>query len=164
MTEPKLIADCLQSQFQSVFSDPNNTNLNPLINMKVPENLIPINKFTLSTTEIEKAIGEIKSQSACPHSDIPAAIFKNCKSTLSYPLKLFWEKSFHLGVIPKAYKVQQIIPIHKKGSRTDPTHWRPISLTPHPIKIIERVLRDKLVMFFETNNIINKNQHGFQKN
>ena len=162
LTHPKAVADCLQDHFLNVFSDPQNKNINPP-NVETPENLTPISDFYLTTTDIEKAIGELKTQSSCPRSEIPAIVFKQCKSTISYPLKLFWSKSFHLGIVPKIYKLQQIIPIHKKGSKTDPKNFRPICLTSHVIKIFERVLRDKLVNFFESNNIINKNQHGFRK-
>ena len=162
-TDPKAIADRLQDHFSSVFSVPDK-NLNPLTNLNSPPISVPLPKFCVTTNDIEKAINEIKSQSACPQSNIPALVLKNCKLTLSLALTLFLNKSFQLGIVPRSFKVQQIIPIYKKGLKTDPRNHRPIALTPHPIKIYERVIRDKLVEFLETNNIFNRNQHGFRKN
>ena len=60
------------------------------------------------------------------------------------------------------YKKQIIIPIHKKGSKTIAEHFRGVVLTPHPIKLCERVVRNKLMDYFESNSLINPNQHGFR--
>ena len=56
-----------------------------------------------------------------------------------------------------------ISPIHKKGSKAVPENYRPISLTSHVIKVFERIVRDKLVHYLETNHLICHNQHGFRK-
>ena len=156
------IANLLQSHFKSVFSTPisdydaSKLLSSPEINDKLPD-------FSISVTDIINAINEIKSSSACPKSCIPAKIFKLCKFSLAKPLKLFWEKSFCLGEIPEEYKMQQIVPLHKKGSKANAANYRPIALTSHVIKIFERVLRNKLMDYLEQNKIINNNQHGFRK-
>ena len=72
-------------------------------------------------------------------------------------------KSFDAGIVPQQYKKQLIIPIYKKGPKTMPENFRPISLTAHTIKIFERILRDKLSNYFESNSIFNSNQHGFRR-
>ena len=163
INDPKSIANKLQDHFRSVFSNPKN-NLEMALKIKKPEIKYPISQFSLSKNDIVKAIDEIKMDSAAPHSEIPAKVFKNCKAALSLPLQIFWKKSFISGTVPQCYKAQQIVPIHKKGPKTDPTNYRPVSLTPHEIKIFERSLRNKLVFYFESNNILNQNQHGFRKN
>ena len=124
---------------------------------------MPLADFFVTEKEIESAINEIKNHSACPQNAIPAVILKNCKYSLSFPLKMFFQKSFDQGLVPKSYKTQQIIPLFKKGMKTDPKNYRPISITSHIIKILERVIRTKLVKYFETNSILNSNQHGFRK-
>ena len=50
----------------------------------------------------------------------------------------------------------------KSRPKTKAENFRPIALTSHSIKIFERIVRDKLVTFFESNFIINTNQHGFR--
>ena len=79
-----------------------------------------------------------------------------------HPLMLFYNKSFSTGIVPSSYKIQQIVPIFKKGLKTKASNYRPIALAPHTIKILERILRDILVEFFESNVILNCNQHGFR--
>ena len=153
----------MQDHFKSVFSEPND---DLLLNLKCPSPEItqPLPDLNLTCQDFIEAINEMKAESSCPHSCIPAKVFKCCKLSLCKPLKIFWEKSFLLGTVPKSYKLQQIIPLHKKGPKSNSKNFRPISLTSHVVKIFERVLRKKLVTFLELNNIINKNQHGFRKN
>ena len=74
-----------------------------------------------------------------------------------------WQSSLDKGIIPDQLKRQYIAPIFKKGAKTDPANYRPVSLTSHVIKIFERVIRKQLVSFLETNNLISNKQHGFRK-
>ena len=136
-----------------------NTNINN--NNIAVTTTLPILEIT--NMDIIAAINEIKSTSSCASYDIPAKVLKECKQALCTPLRLFWQKSFDSGKIPIQYKKQLIIPIHKKGPKTKPENFRPVSLTSHIIKIFERILRKKIVSYLEQNSIINPNQHGFRQ-
>ena len=51
----------------------------------------------------------------------------------------------------------------KKGSKTDPQNYRPISLLPLVSKIIEKVIHDQTQRFLDKNDIIYRYQSGFRK-
>ena len=160
--DPKKMADLLQQQYSSVFSDPK------CENKKCPNQKIEI-KSTLSDIvftekDIIKAIDEIHLDSACGEDDIPSRILKKCKNNLSYPILILWKESFKNGFIAKQYKTQIITPVHKKDSKAEAANYRPISLTSHIIKIFERIIRNHIVSHLEINNLICCNQHGFRKN
>ena len=164
ITDPKLIADRLQDQFKSVFSSPlTASELNSYTHPEVPD-FTPIQDFNITHSHIIDAINEMKYNSSTTKFNIPASIFKNCKFSLVKPLKMFFEKSFNSGEIPLDYKKQIIIPIPKKEPKTVPEHWRPIVLSPHEIKLKERVLRKIFTSHLEKNHLINTNQHGFREN
>ena len=160
ITDRKEVADTLQDQFCSTFS-------NPACQVKQipkPSNpLASLSNITLTTGDIISAIDEINPNSSSPDFSIPAIVLKNCKHELSKPLLIMWQESFNTGIVPSSYKFQLVTPVHKKGSRSLPPNYRPISLTPHEIKIFERVLRKKMVEFLENNNLLNCKQHGFRK-
>jgi hypothetical protein len=106
----------------------------------------------------------MKTSSSCPKYDIPSCVFKIYKDQLWIPLKLFFTLSFNSGQIPNQYKTQSIIPIHKKGPKTIPENFRPVTITPHTIKIGERIIRKTLMSYLEANNFLSENQHGFRNN
>ena len=89
-------------------------------------------------------------------------LLKHCSNSLSYPLAMFWNKSLSTGIVPEALKLQAICPIHKGGSRAYPKNYRPISLTSCMSKVIEKVIKQKLVQYLESNSLINTTQHGFR--
>ena len=163
VTDQNKIADMLQSQFKNVFSIPkDNSN-----SYTLPQNINivhPLLDFEINNSDISKAIKQLKSSSSCPKYEIPARVFKECVASVSEPLRILWTKSFESGQIPTVYKKQLIIPIHKKGPKTKVENFRPVVLSPHTIKIFERIIRDRLVNFFESNSLINCNQHGFRHN
>ena len=67
------------------------------------------------------------------------------------------------GIIPPDLLLVTISPIHKGGSRVDPSNYRPVALTSHLIKVFERVLRRALVTHLEFLDYLPTNQHGFRE-
>jgi len=58
-------------------------------------------------------------------------------------------------------KKANIVPIYKKGPKTDPANYRPVSLTSVPCKIMEAIVKEKLTQLLEKNKAISRLQHGF---
>ena len=54
--------------------------------------------------------------------------------------------------------------LFKKGSKTDPKNYRPISLLPLLSKIFEKVIHSQTTSFLDENNILFENQSGFRPN
>ena len=50
-----------------------------------------------------------------------------------------------------------------KGKRSSPSNYRPISLTVNLCKIVESIMRDKIIDHLERYKLINDSQHGFVK-
>ena len=159
--DPKKMADILQTQYSSVFSDPTSTKKKcPKLNLNIKDT---ISSIDITTDKIIKAIDEISIDSSCGQDDIPAIVLKNCKHAVCLPIKLIWEDSLQRGYIAKRYKDQTVTPVHKKSSKAEPANYRPISLTSHVIKIFERIIRNDLVTHLEHQNLLCRNQHGFRR-
>ena len=163
VAEPSSIADILQDQFCSVYSDPNSPLIqdpsfeSPPITFEITDDMLYI-----STEDIVSAIKEIKPGSSAGPDGIPATLLKNIPGAVAEPLALMWNSSLSHGVVPKFYKESRICPVHKKGDKIVPENYRPISLTSHIVKIIERIIRNKIVQYLEANKIISRHQHGFR--
>ena len=154
-------ADIYNNQFVKVFSNPDTPIPKKLLNKGQPK--FKIEDIDFSIKDIEDAIGELQLHSASGPDDFPAIVLKKCKKSLSTPLYILWRNSLDSGLIPKYLLSQKIIPVYKKGDKTQPQNYRPVSLTSHVIKIFERVMRKYLVQWLETHNLLSKHQHGFRK-
>ena len=140
VTDRKGIADTLQEQFCSVFSDPNCPDkVQP--NFPVPDVKSADAEVQVTTEDILEAIKDIKMDSAPGPDGIPAILLKRCAECLSVPLQLLWSESMKTGLVPKFYKMGYVTPLHKKGSRAEPVNYRPVTLTSHIVKTFERVVR-----------------------
>ena len=52
--------------------------------------------------------------------------------------------------------------LYKKGKNIEPENYRPVSLLPILLKIIERVVYNQLIVHLEKHDILHKYQSGFQ--
>ena len=80
---------------------------------------------------------------------------------LCLPLSLLFIQSLKTGILPTDWKVANITAIHKKGSKTDPGNYRPVSLTSIVCKLMETLIRDSLVNYMNNNNYFSNKQFGF---
>ena len=88
-------------------------------------------------------------------------ILKNCASTLSEPLSLLFKKSLRTSELPQQWKSANVTPLFKKGSRSDPSNYRPVSLISIPCKILEGTIRKQLYSHLESQKLLSAHQHGF---
>ncbi len=70
--------------------------------------------------------------------------------------------SFEQGICPQTLKLARVVPIHKGGSRTDVSNYRPISLLTSFSKIYEKLMHHRIVDFMEGNNSFYEMQYGFR--
>ena len=138
VTDKKDMANMLQDQFTSVFSDPNSPNIHPP-DFPPPDITTPFTEedFELSDADIIAAIELIRLDSASGPDGIPAILLRNCKAELCEPIRLIWSESISTGIVPAFYKQSHITPLYKKGNRAQAVNYRPISLTSHIVNIYE---------------------------
>ncbi len=67
--------------------------------------------------------------------------------------------SYESGKIPGDWKMANVVPVHKKGSKSDVTNYRPISLTSLVMKVYEKIIRDEILL--RCRHKIDDRQHGF---
>ena len=65
-------------------------------------------------------------------------------------------------MFPDELKLAKVIPIFKGGDPCEVSNYRPISVLPVLAKCLERLVNNRLVNFFETNNLFSTYQHGFR--
>ena len=156
----------LKEQYEGVFSPPRRdtiiTDPDTFFNAH-PESPHQLTNIQVTEQDIISAINKITPNAAAGPDGFHAQLLKNCREQLALPLRLLWSKSLECGHVPQTLKYGTITPIHKGGSKGIAKNYRPVVLTSHLIKIIERVIRAKLVTFLEDTNALNDGQHGFRR-
>ena len=66
-------------------------------------------------------------------------------------------------MFPTQLKVAKVIPIHKTGSKTEVSNYRPISLLSAFSKIFEKLMHKRVYNFLQRNSSLNDMQYGFRK-
>ena len=150
----------LLKQYKMQFSNPRNNEDHQNYDFN-SDNVNDLTDIDIDEISIKNAIGEIDENSSAGPDDIPALFLLKTKETISKPLKIILRKSLDEGFIPDSYKLANITPIHKGGSKAEPEQYRPVSLTSHIMKVFERVVKKHILKHLIKNNLINEHQHGF---
>ena len=74
---------------------------------------------------------------------------------------MIFTKSMEQGIVPSSWKQAHVNAIFKKGDRKEAKNYRPISLTSVCGKVLESIVREKIVSQMMTNNLFCDEQHGF---
>ena len=120
------------------------------------DHLFQLNFDSSHIEELLKSLNPNKAQGA---DNIHGKILKHCSASLSKPLALIYATCYSTGCIPADWKMANVVPVHKKGSKAEVTNYRPISLTSIVMKIFERIIRDDLIS--RCHHLIDSRQHGF---
>ena len=80
---------------------------------------------------------------------------------MAYPLAIIFQQSIDQSRVPQQWRTANVIPIFKKGSKRDAANYRPISLTSHIGKLLERIIRDHILRHLDNKQLIKPSQHGF---
>lgn len=115
-----------------------------------------------NATEIQKIIDQLKNKATPGADNFTGAFIKQISHFITSPLEFIFNKCLSSGYFPKKFKEAKIIPIPKSGDLSKPENYRPISLLSNLSKILEKILKLRLMSFLEKENIISDNQYGFQ--
>ena len=108
---------------------------------------------------VRKLLSNINSNKAHGPDGIHGKILKNCAVGLAFPLTCIFKASYNSGHIPEEWKLANVVPIFKKGDKTNVENYRPISLTCLVMKVFERIVKEKLLSL--TSDLLDPRQHGF---
>ena len=158
LTDDFDIAEAFNDQFSSVFVQDDG---------KIPQTVLPqinsqLDDWLFSRLNVKKMLHSLRPDSAPGPDGIPSLLLKRLAQNLSVPLTSIFQQSFDTHTLPQEWLKAKIRPLFKKsGSRSDPSMYRPISLTSVCCKSFERLIKQVLLDHLHSNNIISQHQHGF---
>lgn len=122
------------------------------------------NSFFICPTdaqEVNRTIMNLRVSTSKDVYDLDTKILKLAAHIISKPLEHAINLTFSTGIFPDFLKAALIVPIFKKGNRTDPSNYRPIALLPVLSKVIEKIILNRLLSYLQKHNLISDYQYGF---
>ena len=122
------------------------------------------NSSDFSMRDLKRAISKMKLKSAPGGDDIPPSFLKALGEKALAELLEIFNISLKDADCPQAWRNAIIIPLLKEGKPASQLgSYRPVSLTSCMVKLLERMIAERLYQLAETRNWFNKQQAGFRK-
>ena len=120
------------------------------------------NDFSLN--ELEECLKRLNKKAAPGPDKVNNKQLVNLSILGKYKLLEIINFSWRNSIVIQEWKLAQISMIEKKDDLHNPMNYRPISLTNCIVKLIERLIQNRLVQFLDANNVISDYQSGFRAN
>ena len=114
--------------------------------------------------EVLRHLKNMKPKQSSGLDKISSKLVKTLRYELVRPMKIIANKMIKEATFPKNWKVAKVIPLHKKGDKTQANNYRPISLLPALSKIAEKIFVSQIYTYFENFNLFPPRQYGFRDN
>ena len=155
-------ANVLNIFFASVFTQENVNDVPCSVIGKKSGGITTCDIRVTSAVVYDKLYNLNKRKSQGPDEVPPRVLCELCKE-LSVPLSIVFNKSLEDGMIPTEGKSAKVVAIFKKGTKSVPGNYRPVSLTCIVCKILESIIRDIVVEHMLDRKLYSKCQHGYRK-
>ena len=119
--------------------------------------------ITVSCKGVVKLLKNLKLHKAVVPDGIPLMLLKEAADKIAPAITLHFQASLNQGNTPSTWRKALVVPISKKGSKSDASNYRPISLTSVLGKLCEHILHSTILTHLANHKILSDAQHGFRK-
>ena len=111
--------------------------------------------------EVYEQILKLKDNSSSGPLNVPNTFIKLIGKQISVILASIINRSMYSGHVPSSMKIGKQTPVHK-GGETCIKNYRPITVCSSTSKILEKIVRERVMKYLKRINILNKCQFGFR--
>jgi hypothetical protein len=153
-------AEALNRQFASVFTNEDMDHLPEPANLEVHT---PLETILITDDMVLNKLKSLRADKSPGPDGVHPYILKHLANSLTMPLAIIYNCTLTTGILPQIWKTGTVTAIFKKGDKSLPQNYRPISLTCIICKILESIITDHITAHLKINNLENLHQHGFTK-
>ena len=144
-------AEVLNSQFSSVFTEEGDSPFPNLGTSSTPD----APNIQVGRNGVMKLLRGLKPHKATGPDKISSLFLKEMASPITPALTLIYQASLEQGQIPDEWKTANVAPIFKKGDKSKPSYYRPVSLTSICCKIVEHILHSHIMKCIDPRDLNN---------
>ena len=159
----KQVAEKFNDQFSSVFTAENVTDIPVPTNIFTGNDGDRLRDIIFTEEEVLKRLLRLWEDKSPGVDEMSSRLLKAVCHEITVPVTLLFNLSMSECKVPNDWKLANVTPIYKQGSRNSPENYRPISLTCHLSKIMESIVRDVITQHLNKFNLINGSQYGFRR-
>ena len=108
-----------------------------------------LESIQITTQDVEDVLKLLNVSKASGSDLINPRLLKEGAPVLSPYFAYVFNKSIESSVFPSEWKLANVIPVYKKGDRTDASNYRPISLLSCLGKVFEKCVFKHMYNFFK---------------
>ena len=123
----------------------------------------PLTEIDISHSLVLDAMKSLNASKSPGPDGIHPRVLKEAAEQIAFPLHLIFKSSLETGEIPEKWKLANVTPIFKKGCKSMKQNYRPISLTSLICRLLEKIMKNKIVKHLEENDLFSPDQYGFRK-
>ena len=153
----------LNDFFSSVFTKEDMENVPNMTPGEKSENIFISDVYNITEETVSLKLKSLNPNKSPGPDKIYPRLLKELHNELAKPLAILFNLSLKEGVLPNDWKHAEVTDIFKKGSKTEPSNYRPVSLTSVVCKILESFIRDVVQIHMEKHKLYTKCQHGFRR-
>ena len=112
---------------------------------------------------VAKQLNKLDASKASGPDEQPSRFLKLVADELAPALCFLFQQSITSGQVPVDWGKAIVSPIYKKGTKSDPANYRPISLTCICCKVLEHIVLSHMAKHLSHHHIILDSQHGFRE-
>ena len=94
---------------------------------------------------------------------VPARVLKHCADSAAPVLQKMFQASIDNKYLPQDWRKANITPIYKKGDKSCPANYRPVSLTSIPCKVLEHIIYHHIFAHIDRHDLLSDARHGFRR-
>ena len=119
--------------------------------------------ISIAAEGIDKLLVGLNPHKAAGPDKFKPIVLQTLHKELAPILQLIFQRSLDTGKLPDIWKEANVSPIFKKVEKSDPSNYRPISLTCVLCKVLEHIVASSVAKHFTELDILYDLQHGFRE-
>lgn len=120
-----------------------------------------LSTMEISRNDVLKTLKKLKRNKSPGPDGLHPRVILEVADVLVEPLWIIFTNSMKMRQVPWEWKTANITAIFKKGDKSDPSNYRPVSLTSVLSKVMETIVRENIMKHMESNKLFSKRQYGF---
>ena len=123
-----------------------------------------LEQITTNEHEVLQILNSLDANKSTGPDGLPVKFLKLTALIIAKPLSQLYNKSLLLGIYPSNFKTANVKPIFKnKGSPSDPTCYRPISILSALSKVFEKIVYKNIYGHITIHSLLTEKQSGYRR-